>query len=360
MTIHPDTPADPGAATARRIANWLFFCAGIVAIMVVLGGATRLTESGLSIVQWKPFTGILPPMGEADWQRLFDAYQNSPEFRKVNFWMSLADFKTIFWLEYLHRLWGRLIGIVFLLPFVWFCIRGSIARPMIWRLGGVFLLGGLQGLLGWYMVKSGLVDEPGVSQYRLAAHLCLALVIYALLLWYGFRYRIPRNPSMRSHRTAGLILLCWTGVTVFWGALVAGMDAGLAYNSFPLMDGKLVPDGAFSLSPWWLNPFENTAAVQFIHRMLGVGLVIIALFIGWKVRRETPAVRRAGQAVAGMALVQMGLGIATLLSAVAVPLGVAHQTGALVVLTLAVWFLYVPSVDFTAADRRENSTAPSK
>jgi cytochrome c oxidase assembly protein subunit 15 len=360
MTSQPDTPLDPGAATARHIANWLFFCAAIVAIMVLLGGATRLTESGLSIVQWKPFTGILPPLVEADWQRLFDAYQDSPEFRRINFWMSLADYKTIFWLEYLHRLWGRLIGVVFLIPFVWFLIRGTIERPMIWRLGGVFLLGGLQGLLGWYMVKSGLVDEPGVSQYRLAAHLCLALVIYALLLWYGFRYRLPRGTVTRSHRTVGIVLLCWTSVTVFWGALVAGMDAGLAYNSFPLMDGKLVPDGAFSLSPWWLNPFENTAAVQFIHRVLGIGLVLVALFVGWNARHKTPALRRAGFAVAGMALVQLGLGIATLLSAVALPLGVAHQIGALMLLTLAVWFLYVPGVGDTEADRRANSTAPSK
>ncbi len=354
------SPPDRSAATARHIANWLFFCAAMVAVMVVLGGATRLTESGLSIVQWKPFTGILPPLDQTDWQHLFEAYRGSPEFQKVNFWMSLADFKTIFWLEYLHRLWGRLIGVVFLLPFLWFLFRGGIARPMAWRLGGVFLLGGLQGLLGWYMVKSGLVDAPDVSQYRLAAHLCLALVIYALLLWYGFQYRIPRRTPAGSYRAAGLLLLCWTGVTVFWGALVAGMDAGLAYNSFPLMDGQLVPDGVFSLSPWWVNPFENTAAVQFIHRVLGTGLVLIALCIGWRVRRETPRLRRAGRAVAGMALLQMGLGIATLLSAVAVPLGVAHQSGALIVLTLALWFFYVPGVGDNGAARREESAAPSR
>lgn len=361
MTGTPDpTPAIDRATADTAISAWLFVCAAMVAAMVVLGGATRLTESGLSIVHWKPFTGILPPLGEADWQRLFDAYRDSPEFRRVNFWMSLADFKTIFWLEYLHRLWGRLIGVVFLLPFLWFWIQGRLTGPMVWRLGGVFLLGGLQGLLGWYMVKSGLVDRPEVSQYRLAAHLCLALLIYALLLWYALRYRLPRRAVRGPYYGLAVALLCWTGLTVFWGALVAGLDAGLAYNTFPLMDGALIPEGALSLSPWWINPFENTALVQLIHRMLGIGLVVLALALAWRVRSAARPIRRAGQAVAGMVLLQMGLGIATLLTAVALPLGVAHQAGALVVLSLAVWFLYALGLDSAGLVRRPNSTAPSR
>ena len=353
-------PAIDRATADTAISTWLFVCAAMVAAMVVLGGATRLTESGLSIVHWKPFTGILPPLGEADWQRLFDAYRDSPEFRRVNFWMSLADFKTIFWLEYLHRLWGRLIGVVFLLPFLWFWVRGRLTGPMVWRLGGIFLLGGLQGLLGWYMVRSGLVDRPEVSQYRLAAHLCLALLIYALLLWYALRYRLPRPAATGPYSGFAVVLLGWTGITVFWGALVAGLDAGLAYNTFPLMDGALIPEGAFSLTPWWINPFENTAAVQLIHRMLGIGLVVLAFALAWRVRSAAMPIRRAGMAVAGMALLQMGLGIATLLTAVALPLGIAHQAGALGVLSLAVWFLYALGLDGAGLIRRPNSTAPSR
>ncbi len=358
MTVYNDLVPAAARSSARAVAGWLFICAGAVAFMVVLGGATRLTESGLSIVQWKPFTGFIPPLSEADWRVLFEAYRDSPEFRRVNFWMSLADFKTIFWLEFLHRLWGRVLGILFLLPFLWFSFRGAISWPMGWRLGIVFVLGGLQGALGWYMVKSGLVDVPSVSQYRLAAHLLLALLIYALLMWYGFRYRFPERTAVRG-RALGILLLCWISITICWGALVAGMDAGLAYNSFPLMDGRVVPDGIGRLSPWWLNGFENTAAVQFIHRVLGIGTVLLTLYAAWAVRSDGPATRRAGAILAGMALVQMALGIATLLSHVEFTLAVAHQGGAVIVLTLTLWFLYVPGV-VAAPARRENSTAPSR
>jgi len=358
----PDNPA-ADAATRRRIALWLALCAAMVFAMVVLGGATRLTESGLSITDWRPVTGVLPPMSDADWQATYDRYRTSPEFQKRNFWMSVGDFKTIFWLEYLHRLWGRLIGLVFLLPFLWFLVRGRIGGPLAWRLGALFALGGAQGLLGWFMVKSGLVDRPDVSHYRLAAHLLLAFAIYGWLVWLVLGLTRPRGSpgagggALRGHRR---LLLCWGGATVIYGAFVAGLDAGMIYNTFPLMDGRLVPPDAWALAPAWLNPLENAALVQLIHRALGIGLVLIALALWFRARNLAPgtAARRAVAACGLMALAQMGLGIATLLSGVALALGVLHQAGALVLFTLAVWAVY--ELGATAEARRENSSAPTR
>jgi len=342
MTL-PDRPAaDPAN---RRIALWLALCAAMVFAMVVLGGATRLTESGLSITDWRPVTGVLPPLNDAEWQAAYDRYRTSPEFQKRNFWMSVADFKTIFWLEYIHRLWGRLIGVVFLLPFLWFLARGRVRGGLAWRLGALFALGGAQGLMGWLMVKSGLVDRPDVSHYRLAAHLLLAFAIYGWLVWLVFGLRRPRPaaaPGADALRGHGWLLLGWGGVTVVYGAFVAGLDAGMIYNTFPLMDGRLVPPDAWSLDPAWLNAVENAALIQFIHRVLGIGLVLIALAL-WLRARSLPAgaaARRAIAACALMTLLQMALGIATLLSEVALPLGVAHQAGALVLFTLALWAVY--------------------
>jgi len=362
MTL-PDSPA-ADAAARRRVALWLVLCAAMVFAMVVLGGATRLTESGLSITDWRPVTGVLPPLAEADWQATFDRYRASPEFQRRNFWMTVADFKTIFWLEYLHRLWGRLIGLVFLLPFLWFLARGQLGRRLAWRLGALFALGGAQGLLGWYMVKSGLVDRPDVSHYRLAAHLALAFAIYGGLAWLALdllrpRRAAPPGGALQGHARA---LLCWGAATVIYGALVAGLDAGMAYNTFPLMNGALVPPEAWALEPAWLNALENPALIQFIHRTLGVGLVLIALALWLRARRAAICrdARRAVTAAALMALVQMGLGIATLLSEVALPLGIAHQAGALVLFTLALWAVYELGArsPAAAAPRRANSSAP--
>ncbi|MEE8445320.1 MAG: COX15/CtaA family protein [Alphaproteobacteria bacterium] len=347
------------AATRRHIALWLVLCAAMVFAMVVLGGATRLTESGLSITDWRPLTGVLPPLTDADWQAAYDRYRASPEFQTRNFWMSVADFKTIFWLEYLHRLWGRLIGLVFLLPFLWFLARGQLGRRLGWRLGALFALGAAQGLMGWYMVKSGLVDRPDVSHYRLAAHLGLAFAIYGGMAWLAFGLVRPRPQKVAALHAHAWTLLCWGGATVLYGALVAGLDAGLAYNSFPLMDGRLLPPEAWALEPLWLNPLENPALVQFIHRVLGVGLALIAAALWWRARPAAigRAARRAVAATALMALIQTALGIATLLSEVALPLGVAHQAGALVLFTLALWTVYELGA---TAERRENSSAPTR
>jgi cytochrome c oxidase assembly protein subunit 15 len=340
----------------------------MVAVMVVLGGATRLTESGLSIVDWRPVTGILPPLNNSDWQSLFDAYKLSPEFKKANFWMSLADFKTIYWLEYLHRLWGRLIGLVFLLPFIWFLVRRQLRTGLALRLGGVFILGALQGLMGWYMVKSGLVDRPSVSQYRLAAHLVLAFVIYGGLLWLALsclrpgadRSSLPPAKFRRHAATLCALAL----ITVTAGAFVAGIDAGLAYNTFPLMDGRWVPDGVFRLTPWWINFFENTATVQFTHRALGMSLMILTLWLWLRVRatRTVTKARRLIELLAALVSAQAALGVATLLSEVPVGLGILHQAGALAVFTLTIWVVYElranPSA--VAVTRRPKRAAPSK
>jgi heme a synthase len=316
----------------------------MVAAMILLGGATRLTESGLSIVNWRPVTGILPPLSDGEWQALFAAYKTSPEFTKVNFWMTVGDFKSIYWLEYLHRLWGRLIGVVFLLPYLWFVMRRMIPAMLIWRFGGLFILGGAQGLLGWYMVKSGLVNEPSVSQYRLAAHLGLAFAIFGLLFWYAATCLTSRpERSGTGWIRMGSSIILWTAaITIIWGAFVAGLDAGLAYNTFPLMGGHLVPEGLLINDPWWLNFFENTAAVQFTHRLLAIGTVVLIALYWVSAQRSalsTPA-QKAVTLLGVIALCQLALGIATLLTAVALPLAMLHQLGALAVITAAIWLRY--------------------
>ncbi len=357
-----------GGAPAPLVGRWLVLCCILVAAMVVLGGATRLTESGLSIVEWRPISGIFPPLNHTEWQAVFDAYRQSPEFKRANFWMSLNDFKTIYWLEYLHRLWGRLIGLVFLIPFLWFVIRGQVSRGFAVRLGGVFLLGGLQGLMGWYMVKSGLVDQPAVSQYRLAAHLVLAFIIYGSLLWLALSCLQPVTGSSGKgaikYRTHAIVLVAGAFLTVTAGAFVAGLDAGLAYNTFPKMDGRWIPDGVMRLEPWWINFFENTALVQFTHRALGMSLLVLTLWLWLRVRAANfvTKARRLVELLAAIVAAQAALGVATLLSEVPVALGVAHQAGALASFTVAIWVVYElrfwpPAGTDT---RRPNTAAPSR
>jgi cytochrome c oxidase assembly protein subunit 15 len=327
------------------VARWLFLCAGLVYLMIVVGGLTRLTESGLSIVEWAPIMGTLPPLNEAEWQRTFDQYKAFPEYQKVNRGMSLAEFKGIFWLEYLHRLLGRLIGIVFFAPWAWLVARRRLPGRLALRLAAIFALGGAQGVLGWWMVKSGLVDDPRVSAYRLAAHLFLAVLIYALLIWTALRL-LPQRPApdtaQRRLVPAAIGFLALVSLTIVTGAFVAGLDAGLTYNTFPLMDGRLVPDGYSMLEPWLRNLGENIAAVQFNHRVLGILTLVAGVAFALALRRRAghgPLGHLAGVILA-LALLQPSLGVATLLLVVPVWLASIHQTVALMVFTVALVAVY--------------------
>lgn len=330
----------PSTATARArpVGWWLLGCAAMVFAMAVIGAITRLTESGLSIMEWAPISGALPPLDDAEWRRLFALYQEIPEYQQLNAGMSLEEFRRIFWWEWIHRLWGRLIGVVFLLPFLWFLLARRIPPGLAPHLAGLFLLGGLQGALGWFMVASGFAERTDVSQYRLAAHLALALAIYAYLLWVALGLLWPR-PGMqgraRGLRSALLGLTGLVALTIVSGAFVAGLNAGLIYNSFPLMDSRLVPTGYDLLDPWWLNLFENVAAVQFNHRLLAVTSVLLALALAGlgAATQRAPELRLAMIGVGAAALLQFGLGIATLLAVVPVWLGALHQAGAILLLS---------------------------
>src|SRR5436305_787950 len=263
----------------RAIRLWLYAVAALIFAMVLVGGATRLTESGLSIVEWKPVTGAVPPLSEGAWAAEFDKYKTIPQFQHLNSGMTLAEFKTIFWWEWTHRLMGRLIGAAFLLPFLWFLMRGWITPGLRWRLWSIFGLGALQGAVGWWMVASGLADRVEVSQYRLATHLVLACVIFAAIVWTAARIgRAPTEvpPRIRATAIASLALVL---MQIYLGALVAGLRAGLIYNTWPLIDGSFVPDAARLLheTPAWRNFFENTLTVQFDHRMTAYALFVLAL-----------------------------------------------------------------------------------
>ena len=340
-----------GAGTKRSssdgaIAGWLLLCCALVFAMVVLGGVTRLTGSGLSMVNWKPLSGVLPPLSQAAWDREFEHYQDSPEYVYVNKGMTLDGFKSIFWFEYAHRLLGRLIGVVFLLPFLYFLFRRRIESSLAPKLVTMFVLGGLQGLLGWYMVKSGLIDNPHVSQYRLAAHLGLAILIYAFMLWTALG--ILRRGNRASAHTVGrlpllaTILAAAVFITIISGAFVAGLKAGFTYNTFPLMAGKLVPDGLWSMTPVFLNFFENVTTVQFTHRVLAVSTFfgVIALWFGAHKARLTRTQRRWLHGAALAAIVQVALGISTLVLRVPTPLAALHQAGAMVLLTVLLGLVY--------------------
>lgn len=329
---------------ARHIRLWLLICATMVFIMVILGGATRLTESGLSMVEWNPMT-LLPPMNDAEWTAEFDNYQQYPEYQKVNSWMTVEDFKEIYWLEYTHRLWGRLIGVAFALPFFWFVATKRAQGRLAWTLAGLLILGGAQGVLGWFMVASGLVDRPDVSQYRLAAHLGLAFLVYGLLIWVALGIRgqddsPEREPPEPEPQIAALALGASLAVflVVVSGAFVAGLNAGLIYNTFPLMDGQIIPDGLYDMTPWYANWFENIMTVQFNHRLLAILLVIFVGSMWWRIRASetTSTIRKIANMFALMVLVQAGLGISTLLLVVPLWLALLHQTGALILFTLGV------------------------
>lgn len=319
------------ARDRRQVAAWLLACAALAFLVVLVGGVTRLTRSGLSIVEWQPLVGALPPLTQADWEALFAKYRETPEFRQVNFSMTLEGFKRIFWWEYIHRLLARLIGVVFLLPYFYFLVRRKVDRALAWKLGGVFLLGALQGGVGWFMVKSGLVDDPKVSPVRLTLHLGLALAIFSAELWLAMQLLAPKQ------RFDGFAL--FLPVIVFLmalsGGMVAGLRAGYAYNTFPLMNGHIVPPEVMLLEPWWRNFVYNMATVQLVHRAFFWALAVLVLVAWWRNRESA-----AGNALLLTFAVQASLGIATLLTGVPVGLGSAHQGGAVLVLAAALWYAH--------------------
>ena len=333
--MNPTTGADQ-----RALGIWLLVCCGMILAMVMVGGVTRLTGSGLSMVEWRPLVGAVPPLSEAEWHRTFELYRQGPEYRTVNPGMDLAGFKRIFWWEYVHRLWGRLIAVVFAVPFLWFLVRRRIPRGATPKLLAMLLLGGLQGVLGWAMVKSGLVDRPEVSHYRLTAHLGLAVAIYGYILWVALGFlRGPASTPAPGPRTLAGALAALVFVTLLSGGLVAGLDAGLAYNTFPLMDGRLLPEGMLALAPAWRNPFDNVAMVQFEHRLLGLSTAALVAVFWFRLRLTggPPPARLLAHAMLAMAAVQVALGVATLLHSVPVALAVPHQAGAVVLFSLALW-----------------------
>ncbi len=342
----------PAPPAARAVGLWLWCVAGLVFAMVLVGGATRVTESGLSITEWKPVTGVVPPLSEADWQAEFARYKTIPQYERLNRGMSLGAFKAIYWWEWAHRVLGRLIGVVFALPFLWFWWRRAIDRRLGGALAGIFVLGAVQGAVGWWMVASGLTERVNVSQYRLAFHLTLACIIYAVLAWTADRARscsrhdawagaaaqssappLPARLRWSAGTLLGLVI-----VQIYLGALVAGLRAGLIYNTWPLIDGSFIPSAANLLfdQPWWRNFFENTLTVQFDHRMLAYGLCMLALAHAVDAHRSGNDHVATGAAFVVVAvLAQAGIGIVTLVSTVPLHLALLHQAMALVVLTAA-------------------------
>jgi cytochrome c oxidase assembly protein subunit 15 len=320
---------------------WLIAVAALIAVMVLVGGATRLTESGLSIVEWKPVTGSLPPTSELAWTQAFDAYKAIPQYRQMNAGMSLDEFKTIFWWEWSHRLLGRVIGAAYLLPFLWFLWRGVLGRELKRRLWGIFGLGALQGAVGWWMVASGLSERVEVSQYRLATHLVLALLIFAGIVWTLRRLgeNVPSGASLRL-KISAVVLLALTFVQLYLGALVAGLRAGKIYNTWPDIDGGFIPSSArlFFDVPWWRNLFENTLTVQFEHRMVAYTLFALAAWhaIDAARSRVERAVIDGALWLFGVVTLQATLGILTLLNQAPMDLALTHQAVAIVVLMLAV------------------------
>lgn len=320
----------------RQIASWLILCAAVIFGMILLGGVTRLTDSGLSMVEWKPLMGVVPPMSEQAWLETFDKYKQYPEYQKINKGMSLDAFKSIFMYEYLHRVLGRLIGVLFFFPMLFFALKGRVRAGLMPKLWVLFILGGCQGLLGWYMVKSGLVDRPDVSQYRLTAHLGLAVLIYAYMLWVVFDLVFPkRGLAEGRHGGFSLTLVALVFLMILSGGLVAGTDAGYAYSTWPLMGDSFVPQGLYATSPAWLAMFEDITTIQFNHRIFAYVLVGLIGFFAVKVLAGGVAARgKLAVVLVLLALVlQVTLGISTLLLHVPVAIAAAHQGGAVLLLT---------------------------
>jgi cytochrome c oxidase assembly protein subunit 15 len=344
------TSARPGSFAARGaepVRVWLFAVAALVFLLVAVGGATRLTGSGLSITEWQPIIGVVPPLLEAAWQEAFEKYRQIPQYQHINRGMSLGAFKVIYWWEWTHRFLARLVGGVFLLPFLYFLATRRIDRPLMPKLAGIFALGGLQGFIGWYMVRSGLADRVDVSQYRLALHLSLAVAIFGATLWVA----LSLGPTARRQRARAplfwpqaeaAVITALVFLQIAAGAFVAGLKAGAGYNTWPLIEGRLIPQGLDAMSPWWINLFENALTAQFDHRLLAYAIVIAVLWHLWSLHWRTPdhRLRGSGLLLAGAVLTQVALGIWTLLAHVPLPLGLAHQAGAVAVFGVALSHLH--------------------
>jgi cytochrome c oxidase assembly protein subunit 15 len=336
----------------RNIAIWLLACSGMVAAMVIIGGITRLTESGLSMTEWRPLVGWIPPLSEVEWQRVFDRYRQTSEYRIQFPGMDLEGFKTIFWWEYIHRVWGRLIGLVFGLPLLWFILRRRIDKPLIPHLVALFALGALQGVIGWWMVVSGFVDRDDVSQYRLTVHLGMAIIILGYLLWValGLLSRGDREAAPAGLRTLSRVVVGVAFVTILSGGMVAGINAGFIHNTWPLMDGGLLPDDFAALESVWRNAFENHATVQFEHRIAAYVTAAVAAVFWFRMRNAAlhARARTAANLLGAAVILQLLLGISTLLLVVPIMLAVLHQAGAVAVFALALWSSWELSAPATA------------
>ena len=324
----------------KQVVGWLVVCGILVFCMIIVGGATRLTHSGLSIVEWEPIVGTIPPLNDTDWNQVFDEYKGSPEYQLINFGMSLDEFKVIFWWEYFHRLLGRLIGFVFFVPFLFFLLTRRLNAELTGRLLGIFALGGLQGGMGWYMVASGLVDEPNVSQYRLTAHLGIAFLIFGAITWTAMSVLYPSKTNLsvpvRSMYKTSVAVSATLFLMVLSGGFVAGLQAGLIYNTFPLMGNSFIPPNLFALTPFWTNFFDNMTTVQFDHRIIAYILAIMIPIFWFKLRRRDVSNRTKtlSNLLLGLLALQIALGITTLIYHVPTVLGVAHQAiGSLLFIT---------------------------
>ena len=334
----------------KPVIIWLLTGCFLVFLMVVIGGITRLTHSGLSIVEWDLLMGTLPPLNAADWQELFQKYQQSPQYQLVNLHFNLEEFKSIFWWEYIHRLFGRMIGLVFFFPFLYFLVKKRFSKSLIKKLLIIFILGGFQGFLGWYMVKSGLVKDPQVSHYRLAAHLITAFISFGFTFWVALGLIYPRNsivPVFNKESFGTIKKLTWVlfvaiVIQIIYGALVAGLKAGMVYNTFPKMGEHWIAEGVTAMQPFWKNLLESVAGVQFLHRYLAYIVVIIVIVLWLKVRKSklNNAQKSAVNFLGGTVIIQFLLGVFTLLYSVPIALGVIHQVGAFFLFAAAIYLLH--------------------
>jgi cytochrome c oxidase assembly protein subunit 15 len=330
----------------NAIITWLLSGCFFIYVMVVVGGITRLTHSGLSMVEWKPVTGALPPMNSSDWNDLFEKYKQSPEYKEINTQFTVEDFKSIFWWEFIHRLIGRFIGVLFFIPFVYFLIRRKLSTDVLWNCILIMVMGGFQGVLGWYMVKSGLVKNPNVSHYRLAAHLISAFAVFGLTfnlvlkLYFGGENSLSK--AVPKLKWPAIILFILVIFQIIYGAFTAGLKAGYAYNTYPKMNGEWLPIRDLILQPFYKNFLENPAGVQFIHRWLAGLVILLVAYIWWKSRNLVLGYyqKLSINLLVFCVLIQFLLGLLTLLYAVPAVLGVLHQTGAFFLFSACIFFIF--------------------